>query len=153
MSTQMDYQIEKAKPKELLQVRSILERCELPSEDLTNDHMQHFFIAKADTGLIGTIGLEMYNGYGLLRSLAVRSNFRGSGLGTVLVRNIESYAKKLGIDAMYLLTTTADRFFRDLGYKELTRQEVPELILQSKEFAQICPSSAVAMRKELALDA
>ncbi|WP_440999903.1 arsenic resistance N-acetyltransferase ArsN2 [Fodinibius sp. SL11] len=152
MNTQMDYQIEKAKLEELSTVRNILEGCGLPSRDLTNDHMQHFFIVKGDTEPIGTIGLEIYNGHGLLRSLAVRSDHRGSGLGTVLVRNIESYAKKLGIDAMYLLTTTADRFFQDIGYKELSRKEIPEVVLQSDEFAQICPSSAVAMTKDLGQD-
>lgn len=148
----MDYQIEKAKPEELSTVRNILERCGLPSRDLTKDHMQQFFIVKVDSEPIGTIGLEMYNGHGPLQSLAVRSSYRGSGLGTVLVRKIESYAKGLGVDAMYLLTTTADRFFQDIGYKELPRKEVPDLVLQSDEFAQICPSSAVAMTKDLGKD-
>lgn len=152
MNTQMDYQIVTANPEELSTVQNILEGCGLPSQDLSKDHMPHFLLVTSGFEQVGTIGLEMYNGYGLLRSLAVRSKHRGLGLGTVLVRKIESYAKKMGIDAMYLLTTTADRFFQDLGYKELPKKEVPDLVLQSDEFAEICPSSAVAMTKELGKD-
>lgn len=152
MNARTDCRIAEAKPEELLKVREILKSCRLPSQDLTKDHMQHFFFAKSDTESIGTIGLEIYNGYGLLRSLAIRSDHRGSGLGKLLVQKIESYASNWGIDKIYLLTTTANEFFQNLEYIEIPRSKVPDLVLQSKEFAQICPSSAVTMMKEIGQD-
>lgn len=152
MNTRTDHQIIKTKPEDLLKVRRILECCGLPSQDLTKDHMQHFFIVKSDTKPIGTIGLEIYDRHGLLRSLAVRSGYRGSGLGKLLVQKIESYARYLDIDKIYLLTTTANEFFQYLDYTEISRSQVPELLLQSEEFAQICPSSAVTMIKQIGRD-
>lgn len=152
MNAQTDYQIAKTKPEDLLKVVEILESCGLPSQDLTKGLIQHFFIVKSDNKAIGTIGLEVFDGHGLLRSLAVRSDKRGTGLGKLLVQKIESYASNLGIDQIYLLTTTADDFFQYLDYTEIPRSKVPELVLKSKEFAQICPSSAVTMTKIIRQD-
>ena len=61
----------------------------------------------------------------LLRSLAVRADARGSGLGADLLAHAESQAAALGVDALYLLTTTAERFFAARGYATTTRDAAP----------------------------
>jgi len=45
-----------------------------------------------------------------------------------------------------LLTTTADGFFQKQGWKVIHRNEVPEKIKTSTEFASICPSTAICMK-------
>lgn len=149
MNVQAHPQLVKAKPDELPTIRELLKSCDLPGRDLTKAHLKHFFTAKLEGVIVGTVGLERYAGNGLLRSLAVRQNQRGKGLGKRLVRRIEFHAGDLGIDGVYLLTTTAASFFQHLGYEKMSRQRVPDPILQSEQFAEICPSSAVPMRKSI----
>ena len=53
------------------------------------------------------------------------------------------------IQQFYLLTTTADGFFRKLGWTVTVRKEAPLEIGQSKEFISICPSTATHMKYTL----
>lgn len=98
---------------------------------------------------IGCVGLECHRDVGLLRSLAVHPDHRGRGLGSDLVAGVERAATDRGLQRLYLLTTDAAGFFADLGYERVARESVPAPIRESEEFADICPDSAVAMRKRL----
>ena len=48
---------------------------------------------------------------------------------------------------MYLLTTTAERYFPRFAFKRITREDVPDSLQASVEFRDACPASAVVMRK------
>lgn len=100
-------------------------------------------------GLEGIVGLERHDGDGLLRSLAVRPDRRGSGLGSALVLEVERVARVGGLRSLYLLTTTAEAFFAHRGYARITREAAAPGIRQSSEFASVCPTSAAVMRKVL----
>jgi amino-acid N-acetyltransferase len=50
---------------------------------------------------------------------------------------------------MYLLTTTAERYFPKFGFERIERRDVPETVQASVEFTSACPASAVVMRKSL----
>ena len=50
---------------------------------------------------------------------------------------------------MFLLTTTAESYFGKRGYSTTPREAVPEVIRNTKEFANICPGSAVLMVKRM----
>ena len=50
---------------------------------------------------------------------------------------------------MYLLTTTAERYFARFGFVQIARDDVPGAVQQSVEFREACPASAVVMRTEL----
>jgi amino-acid N-acetyltransferase len=128
----------------------MLDSCGLPSNDLTRDHLEHFFTLRTDNEALGCIGLEIYGEHALLRSLAVLQNIRGKGFGKLLVEQIEQYAKEQDIDDIYLLTTTAEGFFAKLGYSTINREEIPSAVKKSEEFSSICPDSAAAMVKTLA---
>ena len=58
-------------------------------------------------------------------------------------------ARANGVDTVYLLTTTAERFFPRLGFEPITRDQVPTTVQASVEFRSACPASAVVMRKRL----
>jgi amino-acid N-acetyltransferase len=131
-------------------VKMLLTAAELPVADLSPDKLEHFLVARSGDGtIVGAVGLEPYGDFGLLRSLAVQAAQRGGRLGLELTRNLEVYARQQGIKTLFLLTTTAAEFFPKLGYREIQRSEVPEVIAATEEFRNICPASAVCMAKEI----
>lgn len=62
---------------------------------------------------------------------------------------LETRAREAGVDEPYLLTTTATEFFAERGYVEIGRADAPTAIRESTEFADLCPSTVVCMRKSL----
>jgi amino-acid N-acetyltransferase len=134
---------------ELAAVKSLLTAARLPDGDLTDDHLEHFFQASNGSRSLGVVGVELFGDCALLRSLVVRDDSRESGLGSALVKRAEDYARSQGVRGLYLLTTTAQSFFAARGYQAIARDRVPEAIAATREFAAICPATAVLMTKQL----
>jgi amino-acid N-acetyltransferase len=131
-------------------VLDLLNKAELPIDDLTNEKMKNFMIARGKDGsIIGVVGVEMYQESGLLRSLVVHPAYRGTGLGSLLTRKIESFALHNGVKTLYLLTMTSADFFQRIGYEVTQRDNVPESIRKTEEFNNVCPVSAVCLFKVL----
>ena len=128
---------------------ALLDAAALPSSDLTDRHMEHFYFcgnAQAPTALVG---LELRGTSALLRSLVVHPDLRLTGLGKMLVEHAESQARASGVRAIYLLTTTASAFFQRRGYALAARETAPPEIRATREFADICPASSAFMVKQL----
>lgn len=132
---------------ELPEAAALLAANGLPTADLSP--AIHILGIRDGRGLEGIVGLERHEANGLLRSLAVRSDRRGSGVGSALVLEVERLAQVGGLTALYLLTTTAEAFFAHRGYGRIGREDAAPGIRQSSEFASTCPSTAVVMRKAL----
>lgn len=131
-------------------VKELLSMCSLPTSDITSSYLEDFFGCGPKQAPEGVVGLELYGTVGLLRSLAVSEKCRGLGCGEALVAKAERHALAKGTKELYLLTTTAERFFERLGYSRTPREAAPEAIRQTKEFSGLCPASSAFMRKELA---
>jgi amino-acid N-acetyltransferase len=99
--------------------------------------------------LVGVIGVEIKEQCGLLRSLAVDHRFRKAGYGARLVTTLEDYSLTQKLEKLFLLTTTAVKFFEPLGYCTIARELVPREIQETTEFSAICPRSAAVMMKNL----
>src|ERR1700761_6936435 len=95
---------------------ALLEAQGLPTSDLSDEHMPHFFYLGADSAPSALIGVELHGESALLRSLVVRDSDRGNGMASALMRHAEHYAAEQQAKAMYLLTTTAERYFEQRGY-------------------------------------
>jgi amino-acid N-acetyltransferase len=133
-----------------LQVATALLDAEgLPSSDLTDAHLVHFFFTGSDGLATGLVGLEIYGTDALLRSLVVRRGERDRGTGSSLVKHAEEYAVSRDARSIYLLTTTAEAFFKRLGYDRIDRTGAPASIQRTREFAGLCPATAVVMMKRL----
>ena len=145
-------EFEFASPEDETPIRQLLAGCELPNEDITVSHLEHFLVIRKETQLTGVIGLELLEKSALLRSLAVSENTRKRGVASRLVKRAEVYAKTKKIESLYLLTTTAEGFFEKLGYVKTDRSEVPIVVQETIEFKSICPSTAVCMVKFLEAD-
>jgi len=130
-------------------VKALLAESQLPASDLSSGHLEHFFGCGDARLPEGVVGLEIYGAVALLRSLAVAASRRGQGCGRALVAEAERHARSRGVRAIYLLTTTAERFFARLGYRPIDRTDAPEAIRRTQEFSSLCPSSSAFMVKEL----
>jgi amino-acid N-acetyltransferase len=127
-------------------IHTLLASASLPYEDVTEELLQDFLVVRSES-LIGVVGFERYQDVALLRSLAVAKEFGGRGLGQKLVAAAEKRAAEKQVKSLFLLTTTADRFFERLGYRRVPRDEAPPTIRNSNQFASLCPASAVLMVK------
>jgi amino-acid N-acetyltransferase len=128
-------------------VRALLVDAGLPLEGLEVGFPSGYAIARRGGVMVGCAGLETYDRDGLLRSVAVSGSERGNGIGAMLVADRLSAAKRAGLGAVYLLTTTAPEFFRRLAFESCERGTVPRAVQSSAEFAEICPATAACMRR------
>jgi amino-acid N-acetyltransferase len=95
--------------------------------------------------------MSLYADGALLRSVAVNFTVQGQRLGHRLSEAALRMAQARAVQTVFLLMTTADRFFARLGFELVTRDGIPTSVLTSVEFRSACPASAVVMRKRLAL--
>ena len=93
------------------------------------------------------MGVEAYGSYGLLRSLAVHPDYRGTGIAGKLIAHIEGLSILKGVIEIYLLTETAPEYFKTKGFAQIQRNEVPAQVKASSEFSHVCPVSAIVMKK------
>jgi amino-acid N-acetyltransferase len=127
---------------------ALMERAHLPTDDLAL-HLEAAFVAREGGRVVGSAALELYKDGGLLRSVAVDEDHRGTGLGNRLTAAVIEDAQRRALPALYLLTTTAERFFPRFGFEQISRDEVPASVQTSIEFREACPASATVMRKVL----
>jgi amino-acid N-acetyltransferase len=137
-----------AQPVDMDVIEAFLERERLPLAGL-HEHPQHMFVARAGNRIVGCASLEVYNDAALLRSVAVDAEYRGSGVGGDLTREALDLARRHNVSTVYLLTTTAERYFPRFGFEVIDRADVPSAVRMSAEFVHACPSTAFVMRKML----
>ena len=127
----------------------LLQDAGLNSTDLqpNNTSLWGYFIGEKLTGIIG---LECYGDIGLLRSLAVHETERQQGIGQKLVTYLEQQARDRHIKTLYLLTQTAAPFFSHQGYTITSRNDAPDAIRNTSQFAGLCPASSQLLSKQLA---
>jgi amino-acid N-acetyltransferase len=141
--------IRPAQPADEVSIRRLLAREELPHEDISR-HLGTFLVAELGGSPVGVVGLEPCGDTtGLLRSLAVAAELRGQGVGTGLCDRMLADARRTGIERLYLLTTTAERFFARLGFVPIDRTRAPASVQATLEFKNLCPASATCMERLL----
>ncbi|HET6268221.1 MAG TPA: arsenic resistance N-acetyltransferase ArsN2 [Acidobacteriota bacterium] len=136
--------IEQSSPYDLQAIQHLLASASLPWQDIQH-HFEYFMVARSPLGIAGCAGLERAGNSGLLRSLAVAAPHQKAGLGTALCTAILDRARHLGFDSVYLLTTTAEKFFARFGFERISRERAPREISNTAEFRTLCPSTAALM--------
>ena len=144
----MTLQIENARPEEKELLIRLLKEADLLTEDLP-ESLSNFLLAKEGKALVGVAGLELFGSVGLLRSVAVSPAHQGKGIAGRMVEQLLAGADQQELQAVYLITTTADRYFDRYGFTAVDRQQVPEAIQQTRQFSGLCPTSAVVMKRDL----
>jgi amino-acid N-acetyltransferase len=146
----MKLRAEPARPHDLRGALDLLGRSELTEQDVA-ERWGHYFVVREDDGrVVGVAGLEIHGEDGLLRSVAVDTEYRGQGLAASLVEEAMTRAKRLRLRSVYLLTTTARDYFARRGFADSPREQAPEPIRQSWEYRVGCPSTAALMKRPVA---
>lgn len=149
-SAMTDVHVRAATAKDLSAVKDLLSQSDLPLEGVS-ESLASFVVAEREGKIVGVAGLEECGDYGLLRSAAVAPEWRGRGLGRMLVERVIADAESAGLRALYLLTTTAEKYFPTFGFHETTRDGVPPAVQATAEFTDACPSSATVMKLALGM--
>jgi N-acetylglutamate synthase-like GNAT family acetyltransferase len=121
----------------------------LPADDLREGGRQFFCLRELDGRDLGYAGFEFHGTDALLRSVVVIGE-RNRGHGRRLVSWAVDHARQAGVNRLYLLTTTAEGFFRKQGFRPEDRERAPQAIRETRTFASLCPASAVFLLKDLA---
>ncbi|HEX2029805.1 MAG TPA: HAD-IIA family hydrolase [Actinomycetota bacterium] len=129
------------RPEQRDAVRALLDRSGLDPGEAAGD--------LTGTAVLGdppaaTATVEVRDGQGYLRSVAVDREVRGRFRGVLVVASAVRRAVGAGAGTVYLLTETAAGFFERLGFVPMERPELPAWI---RERSTACPESAVAMRR------
>jgi amino-acid N-acetyltransferase len=140
--------IEPATTRDLPEIRALLERLQLPLAGV-DEHLATTLVARDGEEIVGTAALELYADGALLRSVAVEPRQQGRQLGHQLTDAALRLASTRGVTTVFLLTTTAERFFPRFGFEPIARAQVPSSVRESIEFRSACPASAIVMRKVL----
>jgi amino-acid N-acetyltransferase len=144
----VETRIDLARERDAAEVFNLLELNHLPVDGL-REHLATTLVARQNGRVVGSAALEVYSHGALLRSVAVAPSLQRAGLGGQLTEAAIQLARDTGAPAMYLLTTTAERYFPRFGFERIERHEVPESVQASVEFKTACPASATVMRKSL----
>lgn len=126
-------------------IKALLLENGLPTAGV-DEHWKTFLVARDGDRLAGCGGAEAYQLAALLRSIAVRPEYRSNGLGRRIVRHLLDRLSSHGLREFYLLTTTAEDYFARRGFKTIDRDEIHPQLLASRELQDACPSTAVCMR-------
>ena len=139
-----DVTIRAATAADFLAVAALLREANLPVADV-DPQLTHFFVGDHNGTILAAIGLEHYGEAALLRSLVTAEAWRNKGLASQLVERLLLYAREKGVRHIYLITTTAEKFFQQKGFEITGRPVVHTALLQSREFNGLCPSTAAVM--------
>jgi len=125
----------------------LLKQNGLPVSDIDDSKILFAFTDGDD--VIGTGGLELFEGCALLRSLSIRRDWQGNGLGKTITRALEEICREKAIKEVYLLTETAEGFFKKDGYRVIDRVSAPLSIRNTSEFTTVCSSTGTLMYKSI----
>ena len=143
------YKILKTTKKDFLETKELLVETGLFLEDVEK-YFDYFLILKdQNSKIVACAGLEIYDKVGLLRSVSVKPQHQGKGLGKMITEEMINYAKGNGIQNLYLLTDTAQIFFSKFSFKEIERKNADTNIKNTYEFKYACKDTAILMMKKL----
>ena len=128
-------------------VKAALVKAKLPADDVREARVLIWRFEAIEGTPVGFGGLEIFGSDALLRSLVTLPPVRQVGMGAAMVETLETEALVLKCHAIYLLTASGTDFFARLGYAVCARSDVPHAVRGSRQFAALCPETAVAMVK------
>lgn len=140
-----DITITAATAADLEPIKALLLASDLPTAGV-DEHWRTFIVARDDGKVVACGGAEAYQFAALIRSVVVAPEHRSHGLGRRIVRQLLDRLASRGLREFYLLTTTAEEYFKKRGFKPIDRDEVHPQLLSSREFQDACPARAVCMR-------
>ncbi|GGJ53619.1 arsenic resistance N-acetyltransferase ArsN2 [Deinococcus roseus] len=140
--------IQAATPADWPRIEALLSRLQLPLQG-AQEYLSHFWLQEDQQELQAVAGLELHGDFGLLRSVAVAPEHQNHRHGTALVQHLIQQARQQNLHTLFLLTTTAERYFQKFGFQRILRADLPPEVLASEELQGACPQSATVMQLQL----
>jgi N-acetylglutamate synthase-like GNAT family acetyltransferase len=140
--------IRAARYADLPAVAALLDNAGLPDRDI-DSHLATLLVGEQRGAILAAGALEPLGAACLLRSVAVSPACRGRGWGARMTSRLLDLAQSIGIPDTFLLTTGAGKYFSGLGFVAVPRDDAPELLRRTRQFSDLCPSTAVLMRIRL----
>ena len=137
MNRANDIQLRVAQTADFARMSKLLSENELPVCGI-DKASQQFWLAEKKGELIGVLGLLKKGKSGLLRSLAVASTERNKGIAQALLEKALLHARQVGLEEVYLITGTAKNYFLRNGFKLISREALPKLLLEEAGMADAC---------------
>ena len=142
--------IDRAAASDIPAVETLLSAAGLPLAGAAEAIAAGGVVARDGEAVVGAAAVERFGTAGLLRSVVIAPDRRGTGLGRRVVEAAEQVARAEGIGELYLITETAIDWFPRLGYVPVPREEAAAAVGESIEFTAVCATPGVPMRRVLA---
>src|SRR6187549_3817708 len=101
-------------------IEELLRENDLPADGI-RALLPGFLVAEDGDDIVGVAGIEPCGEFGLLRSVAVDSKWRGHGVARRLVDRLIDESRAQSLAGLYLLTTTAEGYFPNFGFQATSR--------------------------------
>lgn len=139
-----------AAPGDEQRARDLLSSVKLPTAGVPESLSELWVLKDCGGGIVGCVAIEVCGASGLLRSLAVRPDRRGEGLGWMLAEVVLLRVRQRGLERVYLLTEHATDFFAEkFGFAPIDRETLPAEVKQSSEYVHNLTASTVVMQLTL----
>ena len=98
------------------------------SRERLESEIERFVVAEYDGHLIGCAALYAFpkERLGELAALAVHPDFRREGYGEALLQEIETRARKLKLQELFVLTTKSSHWFLERGFRIASVADLPQ---------------------------
>jgi N-acetylglutamate synthase-like GNAT family acetyltransferase len=131
-------------------VREVLALAGLPTEPARDEMAPAFTVLRNESGVAGSVALEVYGEDAILRALAVHPDARGAGYGWMLADMAINLARWRGVRRIYLMTESASDFFAaKFGFRVVDRSTLSKSVAGSESFSRPATAEQVAMRLDL----
>ncbi|MEY2194181.1 GNAT family N-acetyltransferase [Neobacillus sp. BF23-41] len=131
--------IRRANKQDLGSLRQFLSRANLGTDGITDDTIDYFLLLENEDGTLkGSLGMEAFTDFGLLRSLVVTPGQAEKEI-FVLFDQMVQLAKEKGMKGLFLATnkSVALPFFEILGFQRINRAEIPSEFYQSEHIRHV----------------
>lgn len=112
--------------------------------------IRNFIVAENEGKIVGCCAVSFFSEeLAEIRSIAVRDDLRGHGIGKLLVQKAEEILKEEGIKYIFALTMS-EPFFSKAGYRKVDKAKFPQKIWRDcLGCSKIMQCDEVAMEKEV----
>jgi N-acetylglutamate synthase-like GNAT family acetyltransferase len=126
--------VRKAREKDMLPIQRLVAKAGLRDEGIEQYIKSFLVVEDPDEQLIGTVGIEQYKKNGLLRSLVLDSPIWNAKLSLEFLQLTLKYAQEQKIETIYLCAKGTNALFYQLGFREVTKEDVPSTVKSSPHF-------------------
>lgn len=131
--------IRKAGKEDLSKLIEFLERANLGTDGVNEDSIGCFLLLEDEEGALqGTLGMEAYTNFGLLRSLVITPGQAQKEI-FVLFDQMVQLAKEKGMQSVFLATNKSATlpFFELMGFQRIGRGDLPQEFYGSKHIRHV----------------